>query len=52
MTIKWFNDLLKQTNYKVSYYKEVASRNFFKSLANVIKVKESFVKMLVCVLEK
>lgn len=52
MTIKWFNDLLKQTNYKVAYYKEVPLRNFFKPLANMPKVKEAFVKMVVCVLEK
>lgn len=52
MTIKWFNDLLTKTDYKLLYYKEVPLRDFLSPLAHIPKVKESFVKMVVCVLEK
>ncbi len=52
MTIKWFNDLLNKTDYKLLYYKEAPLRNYFSPLTKIPKVKEAFVKMVVCVLEK
>lgn len=52
MTIKWFNNLVNGTDYKLLYYKEVPLRKFFKPLAKTPKIKEAFVKMVVGVLEK
>ncbi len=52
MTVKWFNQLLPETDYKVSYYKEVPLRGFLKPLAKTPILKEGFVKMVVAILEK
>ncbi|KAB3534711.1 class I SAM-dependent methyltransferase [Alkaliphilus pronyensis] len=52
MTIKWFNELLHKTNYKVVYYREVPLRSFFTPLAKLPLLKEGFVKMVVGILEK
>jgi len=52
MTIKWFNNLLKETNYNVLYYKEAPLRNMFKPLTKAPVLKEGFVKMVVGILEK
>jgi ubiquinone/menaquinone biosynthesis C-methylase UbiE len=52
MTIKRFNKILKETDYKVDYYDEVSLRDFFKPLAKMPVLKEGFVKMVVAVLEK
>lgn len=52
MTIKWFNSLLKETDYKLNYYREVPLRNFLKPLARIPGIKEAFVKMVVGILEK
>ena len=52
MTIKRFSRILKQTPFKIAYYKEVPLRSFLSPLAKLPFVKELFVKMVVCVFEK
>lgn len=52
MTIKRFNKIIKETDYEVSYYNEVALRNFFNPLTKMPVLKEGFVKMVVAILEK
>ncbi|MDK2801421.1 MAG: hypothetical protein PWP27_2441 [Clostridiales bacterium] len=52
MTISKFKKLLPQTNYKILYYHEVPLRSIVKPLAAVPLLKECFVKMVVCILEK
>ncbi len=52
MTIKRFNKILRNTDYNVIYYNEVPLRNFMKPLAAIPFLKEGFVKMVVCILEK
>lgn len=51
MSIKRFKKLIKDTNFKVEYYHEAPLRNFLKPLCKGL-LKEYFVKMAVCVLEK
>ncbi len=51
MTIKRFQGILKTTDFKVAYYKEVPLRDFLKPFCHGI-TKEYFVKMVVCVFEK
>jgi ubiquinone/menaquinone biosynthesis C-methylase UbiE len=52
MTISRFNTLLKKTDFKVLYYKEVSLRPLLKPLCGLPVLKETFVKMVVCILEK
>lgn len=52
MNIKWFNELVRNTEFKVEYYKEVPLRNFFKPLAQMPVTRDCFVKMVVGVLKK
>ncbi|MEW8974518.1 MAG: methyltransferase domain-containing protein [Tissierellaceae bacterium] len=52
MTIKRFNSILKETDYKIMYYNEVPLRNFLKPLARTPGLKEGFVRMVVGILEK
>lgn len=52
MTIKWFNKLLKETQYKLVYYREVPLRSMFSPFTKLPLFKEGFVKMVVGILEK
>ncbi len=52
MTVKRFKKILKKLNLTPEYYKEVPLRGFFKPLAVIPGIKEAFVKMTVCVIEK
>lgn len=52
MSISRFNGLLKKTPLRVYYYHEEPLRGFLSPLAKVPGVKEFFVKMVVCILEK
>ncbi len=53
MTICRFNKLLSSKGkFMVGYYKEIPLRNFLKPLACIPGLKEAFVRMVVCVLEK
>ncbi len=52
MTIKRFNKILKETDYKLEYYHEEALRSYFKPLAKIPGVKEAFTRMVVSILEK
>lgn len=52
MTIKRFNNILKNSNMNTLYYKEIPLRNITKLLAKCPLLKEMFVKMTVAVLEK
>lgn len=52
MTLKRFNKILKQYDIKPTYYKEIPLRPYFTPLAKIPAVKEMFVKMAVCVINK
>ncbi len=52
MTLKRFKNMLKNLNLKPCYYKEIPLRPYFTPLAKIPKIKELFVKMAICVLEK
>lgn len=52
MTISRFKKILKQTDFKIKYYREVPLRKFLKPVSSLPVLKEGFVKMVVCVLEK
>ncbi len=52
MNVKWFNNLIVNSGLKVKYYSEEPLRNFFKPLCKISFIKDCFVKMVVCVLEK
>ncbi|GAB6086175.1 class I SAM-dependent methyltransferase [Alkaliphilus crotonatoxidans] len=52
MTVKWFNRLIKETDFQLLYYREVPLRSFFKPLAKLPLLRECFVKMVVGILEK
>ncbi|MDP4180009.1 MAG: class I SAM-dependent methyltransferase [Bacillota bacterium] len=52
MTIKRFSKILPKTDFNILYYKEVPLRNIFSILTKVPVLKEGFVKMVVCILEK
>ncbi|MBQ8208473.1 MAG: class I SAM-dependent methyltransferase [Clostridia bacterium] len=51
MSIKRFKKIRDGSDFKVSYYREVPLRSFFKPLCHGF-LKEYFVKMVVCVFEK
>lgn len=52
MTIKRFNKILNQLNIKPVYYSEEPLRSIFYPLCKLKGIKELFVKMVVCVIEK
>ena len=52
MTLKRFNHIVTQIKLKPVYYKEVPLRSFLTPLAHIPRLKEGFVKMAVCILEK
>ena len=52
MTLKRFNKIKEKTSFKTAYYKEVPLRPFLTPLTKVPYIKEGFVKMAVCILEK
>ena len=52
MTIRRFKKILKQLKLSPVYYKEVPLRNKLAFLAKIPFVKEGFVKMVVCVIQK
>lgn len=52
MTIAKFHRLLKETGWKPLWYREIPLRPFLAPLARVPVVKELFVKMCACVMEK
>ena len=52
MTIRRFNKILKQLQIKPIYYKEVPLRNKLALLAKIPFLKEGFMKMVVCVIQK
>lgn len=52
MTVSRFKKFLRQTGFHIMYYKEIPLRPVFKPLVSIPLVKEMFVKMVVCILEK
>lgn len=52
MTLKRFKGLLQQMGIKTLYYEEVPLREMLKPLASLPVLKEMFVKMAVCVIQK
>lgn len=52
MTVKRFNQIIKETSYRLLYYREVPLRSFFRPLAKLPLLKEGLVKMVVGILEK
>ena len=52
MTIKRFKKVFKTSGMSIRYYNEIPLRSIFKILAKLPLLKEMFVKMTVCVLEK
>lgn len=52
MTISRFKKILKSFDIKPQYYNEIPLRAYFTPLAKIPKVKEMFVKMVVCVIIK
>jgi len=52
MTIARFKKLLADTPFNVYYYREIPLRNIFKPIVRIPGLKEGFVKMAVCILEK
>lgn len=52
MTIRRYKRILKKMNISPVYYHEAALRKIFKPFAKIPLLKELFVKMVVCVIEK
>lgn len=52
MTIRKFSGLLKRMGITPYYYREIPLRRYFAPLARIPGVKELFVKMCACVIEK
>ena len=52
MTVSRFKGIIKKLNISPVYYKEIPLRNIFKPFAKTPVIKEMFVKMAVCVIEK
>ena len=52
MTVKGFRRILAKTGIRPAYYKEVPLRGFMAGLAKIPLVKEMFIKMVVCIIEK
>jgi len=52
MSIKRFNNILKDMNITPSFYNETPLRNIFSPFCKIPGIKESFVKMVTCVIEK
>lgn len=52
MSIRRFQEIIRQTKFHKAYYREVPLRPFLKPFCVLPGIKEYFVKMVVCVLEK
>lgn len=52
MTIKRFNKIKQKQPMKIVYEREMPLRSYFSGLAKIPVIKEMFVKMFVCVMEK
>lgn len=52
MTIKRFKLLIEQSHFKIFFYNEVPLRNILAIPARIPFLKECFVKMVVCILQK
>lgn len=52
MSIKRYNNIMKNSKFKIEYYKEEPLRNIFKIPSKLPFIKEFLVKMVVCVLSK
>ncbi|MBP3919805.1 MAG: class I SAM-dependent methyltransferase [Clostridia bacterium] len=52
MTLKKFKGILKECGIVPYYYREVPLRTYFAPLAKLPKIKELFVKMAICVIER
>jgi len=52
MTVKRFKKIKNELGLNVVYYKEIPLRSFFAPLAKLPIIKEVFVKMVVCIVEK
>jgi len=52
MTIKKAAKIFGKTSFHISYYREVPLRKMLKPLTSIPVIKECFVKMVVCILEK
>jgi len=52
MTVKRFKKIKSELDLNVAYYNEIPLRSFFAPLAKLPIIKEMFVKMVVCVVEK
>ena len=52
MSIRRFNDILKDTEFSCEYYKEVPLRNFLAPFSKIKLFNDCFTKMVVCVLSK
>ena len=52
MTVRRFRRILAKIGIKPAYYREVPLRGFMAPLAKIPLIKEMFVKMVVCVVEK
>ena len=52
MSIKRFNGILKEKGISPTYLRHIPLRNFLKPLSKLPLLREMFVKMVVCVLEK
>lgn len=52
MTIRRFHRILKELNVEPLWYREIPLRKYFTPLAKIPVVKEMFVKMCACIIEK
>ncbi|HBQ63418.1 MAG TPA: class I SAM-dependent methyltransferase [Clostridiales bacterium] len=52
MTVKKFSRILKDTDFSVFYYREVPLRRGLKLLSRTPGIREAFVRMVVCILQK
>lgn len=52
MTIRKFHRIIRKMGLKLSWYRELPLRRYFAPLAKLPLVKEMFVKMCACVIEK
>lgn len=52
MTIRKFHSIVKRMNLKLHWYREIPLRSYFSLFARIPVVKEMFVKMCACVIEK
>jgi hypothetical protein len=52
MTIRKFHRIVKEMNLHLSWYREIPLRPYFALFAKLPGLKEMFVKMCACVIEK